>query len=35
VNRRMFHRGLNEVRVEAIDPATGAATLIGVRTVRW
>lgn len=35
VNRRMFHRGLNEVRVEAIDPATGAATLIGVRTFRW
>jgi subtilisin family serine protease len=35
VNRRMFHRGLNEVRVEAIDPTTGMATLIGTRTVRW
>jgi subtilisin family serine protease len=35
VNRRMFHRGLNEVRVEAIDPTTGVGTLIGVRTVRW
>jgi len=34
VNRWMFHRGANEVRIEAIDPATGAATLIGVRTVR-
>ena len=34
VNRRMFHRGLNDVRIEAIDPVTGEATLIGVRTVR-
>ena len=34
VSRRMFHRGLNEVRVEALDPTTGVATLIGVRMVR-
>ncbi len=34
VSRRMFHRGINEVRVEAIDPATGLGTLIGVRSVR-
>lgn len=34
VNRRMFHRGINEVRVEAIDPTTGLGTLIGVRAVR-
>jgi len=34
VNRRMFHRGWNDVRVEAIDPRGGAAALIGVRSVR-
>lgn len=34
VSRRLFHRGINEVRVEAIDPATGLGTLIGVRSVR-
>ncbi len=34
ISRRMFHRGLNEVRVEALDPTTGVATTIGVRTVR-
>jgi len=35
VNRRMFHRGWNEVRVEAIDPNTGFATLVGARRFRW
>ncbi len=35
VSRRMFHRGWNDVRIEAIDPGTGVATLIGVRRVRW